>query len=874
MMSNDYGVAVKQAIDALSNPQSTKSANDWLMQFERSPDAWPISERMLHDPNQTYAFFGAKFLYSKIQKQALLLSEEDKMNLQRTLSDHIVRIASYQRCDSQLVRYLCLCLSALALQVNDCQVVQSTLQRLNPLVGVHSMTLVTFLSVLPEEAFNGQIDVSSTTRDSFLVQLSGSSNDVLNFLTSLWESTNSQQEMCKMIKCFTNWMDITTIPFTTITQHKIYLDCIGGINSSTDDLLDSSVDLITVLIRRYQSHHMHDIVQAIVPSVISLQHRWEHLETRYVHLHSDEIDEAFALEAFALSKLFTEVSESCIEIFLDLGSDYGQRALLYLLVHCCNYPFDHNVSRIPHKFFYDLSLLLKSNDERRNALLVYYNNVYSELLLVAVNRLVISVEDRENSSDERNDWREVVLDCQDVLSADSCFQILCSQLQAALHTENVQWLKIEANLFAIGVVVPKISDQTAKPIVPELIRLCCSVPKEYLQLQITCISLLGGLSHWIKDASAEVSSQFFETLLRYVTEEKLSTPASVAVLATCRNCGPSININLLVDNLERVTAGGICPREVELNLIEAVCCVVNAFGTSQQNEWCGRLVMSLDSSLSLAVSSSNIKLIGQCLDKISILSKTILSTSLLTSIFNHMWPNFQQVLGHISKEALAEKVCKSLKYFIRGCKIEIVWALPTMSEIFAKGFAVHGYSAYLYCSGICISTFGGMEQGKYHPTLYSLVWSLSSSFFVRFSDIASFERDPEIVEEYFYMVSKLLQYCPRQFLSSHQESTSILNAAVVGLQIHHRQAQKGMLYCLERFCQLPRYYEDNLDALQSCRSLIASLSPKIMHSVVNLLSGKATAFSIDEANGCVCDLLWELRKQSGHQNFEVCLKDF
>lgn len=869
--------SVKEAIDALSNPQKTKTANEWLIQFEKSPDAWVVSERMLHETNQTYGFFGAKFLYSKIQKQAILLNENQKSDLQATLSEHIIRIATHFKTDSQQLRYLCLCLSALALQMNDSRVIQATLNRLNPLVAVHSMTLVTFLTVLPEEVFNGQIDVGSNVRDDFLLQLSTSSNDVLNFLSTLWGPHNSPNERCKMIKCLANWIDITTIPMANVVQHRIYLDCMASLNAINDELLDQSVELLLVLIRRYQSHHMDELVHMLIPQIVTLKTRWDRLESRYSSIRSEDVDESYALEAYALSKLFTETSEYCIEIFLNVNNDFGQNMLLYLLVHCCNYPFDHNVSRTPHKFFYDLSLLLKGNDDSTSdQLKTFYSNIYSELLLVAVNRLVFNVESDDNDrslSDERNDWKEVVLDCQDVIGADGCFQILCSQLHMALATLPVAWSRIEAILFAIAVIFPKISDHVSSAAVEDLIKLCCSTPRGCIPLQTTCISLLGKLSASMKGPNfSNIGSQLFENLLSFLTEEKLSVSASVAVLSASRSNFTWLNVDRLIERLEDIRQrNSSLPHEVELNLIESVCCNINSVNEIKQKEVCGNLIAGIHSHLSQGISAANAKLVVLSLDKLAVISKMISSVTLLSSIFTHFWPVFQQIFTLVTKESIAEKTCKCLKHFIRGCKEEIAWVLPTLAENLAKSFAMSGYSAFLYCAGICVSTFGPLHHGKYHQIIYTLVWSLSGSFFLRFGDMASFEQQPDIVEEYFYMFSKVLQFCPTQFIRSQQEATSILNAAVVGLHIHHRQAQKGMLHFLERFCELPRVFGDSSENLQLCRSLLELFSSKIIQSVLNLLCGRATAFAIDEANGCVCDLLWELRKQIGNQIFEVII---
>ena len=105
-----------------------------------------------------------------------------------------------------MVRYLALGLSALLLQKNKEGTVHQILQWLNPIIASSPVTLLILLTVLPEEVFNGQIDVAAEVRDSFVIQLTTSAQEVFNFLNYMWDSSSNDGTKIKVIQCLTNWI--------------------------------------------------------------------------------------------------------------------------------------------------------------------------------------------------------------------------------------------------------------------------------------------------------------------------------------------------------------------------------------------------------------------------------------------------------------------------------------------------------------------------------------------------------------------------------------------------------------------------------------------------------------------------------------------
>jgi len=201
----------KAAIAAMSNPAETARANEWLVEFERSAAAWEVADALVREENGSCRFFGAKFLYSKVQKQCIQLDPSNVGMLTQSLVQHILRISQEQNVEFNVCRYLCLALAALALQMNQTGILGQILTWLNPIISVCPNVLLELLIVLPEEAYNYQIDIASSIRSGFIQQLTDTAPDVLSFLSSLWPNV-SLAIQAKILTCAAKWIDTTSMP--------------------------------------------------------------------------------------------------------------------------------------------------------------------------------------------------------------------------------------------------------------------------------------------------------------------------------------------------------------------------------------------------------------------------------------------------------------------------------------------------------------------------------------------------------------------------------------------------------------------------------------------------------------------------------------
>eukprot|EP00981_Chlorochromonas_danica_P013772 scaffold6852_cov215-Ochromonas_danica.AAC.9 len=107
------------------------------------------------------------------------------------------------------------------------------------------------------------------------------------------------------------------------------------------------------------------IVHHALPHILSLSSKWRAIHARVNETisrqgdHEAEMDEDYRNEAFALYRLFTEVAETCVDMFSNVYTNFGQEVLLNLLLECAAFHQSHQIARIPLKFFYELSMMIK-----------------------------------------------------------------------------------------------------------------------------------------------------------------------------------------------------------------------------------------------------------------------------------------------------------------------------------------------------------------------------------------------------------------------------------------------------------------------------------------------------------------------------------
>jgi hypothetical protein len=174
------------------------------------------------------------------------------------------------------------------------------------------------------------------------------------------------------------------------------------------------------------------------------------------------------------------------------------------------------------------------------------------------------------------------------------------------------------------------------------------------------------------------------------------------------------------------------------------------------------------------------------------------------------------------------------------------------------------YSAFIYVGSICVTTFA-LSKDFNSSLLLGMFQSFTSCFFQEFSSVENFANKPDVVEEYYFFVAKILQYCPALFFDTGSNNAIILQGALAGLRLKHRDAQKGILLFLERLIDLSA---SSSALCGSVKSIVGQIGKDVMLSLFNMLGGDVPAYSLDESNGSITDTMWAVRRHYREQ-FQV-----
>jgi hypothetical protein len=110
----------------------------------------------------------------------------------------------------------------------------------------------------------------------------------------------------------------------------------------------------------------------------------------------------------------------------------------------------------------------------------------------------------DSDDDKRNELKDTMSDCVEVIGAHKCLQIVCTHLEREMRsgsngsTSTIQWQNVEALLLAAQCIAPFVTDLNESSVVfTQLINFVPTLPN-FPGLAIAVIDLLGKSSRWLK----------------------------------------------------------------------------------------------------------------------------------------------------------------------------------------------------------------------------------------------------------------------------------------------------------------------------------------------------------------------------------------
>jgi transportin-3 len=128
---------------------------------------------------------------------------------------------------------------------------------------------------------------------------------------------------------------------------------------------------------------------------------------------------------------------------------------------------------------------------------------------------------------------------------------------------------------------------------------------------------------------------------------------------------------------------------------------------------------------------------------------------------------------------------------------------------------------------------------------------LAQTAFGILTSLDQFVLHPDVVEELFYCMGRMMNYCSAPLMASPL-LPSLFQCAVVGMQLDHRDANRGTLNFLEAAV-------GNMDAATTNLAILNALPlDTIVSQLLKALEGDLPAYSIDSGSGSIAGILYKL----------------
>jgi len=705
----------------------------------------------------------------------------------------------------------------------------------------------------------------------------------------------------------------------TINSNEI--DTNGNNVQVMGNMFEISVDVVVELLRMYPSSDDSDANMGLVNKVIPLAMS---LETPFRSSLKEEDEDGMR----AYCRIFTEMGESYMSLILS-PEDLNQVTLVELVLHCSTIP-DNEIANMTLHFWYRFVSWLESLEpyEYRQYQIDRYTPQLTRLVIICTN-LMRYPDDIESLMDDRIDdiqkHRDHVADTLEdscrLLGGDLVLLKLGERLQEECqYTANVadplsSWHGIESCLFAfrsISLYVP--SDESA--ILPFVMTLLPQLPN-VAPLRTTANLIIGKYATWLN-----MQPEKLQPILPYlaqglITSPKCASAAAVAIKELCENCGKQLSLG---DSVLQLYDGIVAAQQQktgaasdgtpllqlrdELEVLEGACKAVsrqlqdisafgerNTQGDDDPNQetissYVGRVVNPIGARLTEVASPENhasSKVAVTEIERLTVVvrflhvprmnpasttasgGKLSARSTFLLDLMTQVWPLLDSVSKKYPRDInLAEKLCRLHKHVLRGCGSGAYQPmLEPLCAHLIQNYTQSRLSPYLYAASICITEYGRNPQ--FTQLLFGMLSDMCSVTFEFLRTIDDFTAHPDVVEEFFFLAGRMMTYCPEPLVLSPLLH-SLLQCAIVGIKIDHKDANRGTLNFLENMVAYGLNLNVNPNDLNKLsyresmeRSIVAE-GQQLATNLVQALVGNLPAYRIDNSSGSIASILYKLNQ--------------
>lgn len=824
---------VRLALEAVfSTYQQSVSAEWWaqrqladryLTSFQGTPISWMVCDRLLQEGDeseraaqvlqQQRRFFAAQTLHTKCRNDMHELPNESLPSLRESMLRHLTRYVMPSG-DEALTTRLAMGISALAVQMGWTAVVPDLLANCSDETSPTNRTVAMIvLRALPEECASDRLLlVDDAPRFQMRDHLVSSAPLVFSFLLASMQE--SGPTAARVMKTFHIWIRYVPVRPDSLVESPLLPWAVQAM--SKPDFLEIAADVLVEILRMYPSHHYGNegLVQRMIPALSQLP-----------------LDEALLSEdedvLRAYCRLVTEMGESYMSLLLVAQAQQQQalRAtdatqLVEGVLRCSQIP-DPEIAGITLHFWYRLTMELEGLEpfEWRQQAIDRYTSHLLKLIDVCVSNLMQFPADVEEVADDvmedlqkhRSYVEETIEDCCRLLGGQGVLQqiglLLRDIVGKMAGRQQMEWRGIESCLACIGALhrfVPSDESDT----LPFCFDLIPQLPAGVGPLRRTASEMIGKYASWLA-----VHPELLQPLLPYLAHG-LSVPecASAAAVAIKELCGCSnqtfaIAVPVLQLYEELASLPGHLDFKNELQILEGVCRALSRTIQDTRDDgkqFLTRLAQPVGSRLAKIVSDANgsPNRIIQELDRLTVIVRFLTIPFVppnehpMIDLLQSLWTYLDAATNRFPGDAAqSETICRLHKYTVRalGAKAYLPMLDPLMKQLVVS-FERTLQSPFLYAASICITEYS--QDSEYSQRLYEMVAAMATTFFSFNRNLEELTIHPDVVEEFFYLIGRMMSYCPDPIVTSTLLQ-SVAQCAAVGMRMDHHGANKGTLKFLE-----------------------------------------------------------------------------
>ncbi|KAG8656082.1 transportin MOS14 isoform X2 [Manihot esculenta] len=847
----DLQIKVAQAVHVLNHDTQScnrVAANQWLVQFQQTPDAWEVATSILtsdqlHLHLQPFfsefevEFFAAQILKRKIQSEGYYLKLEVKDALLNAL---LVAAKRFSSGPPQLLTQICLALAALILRaVEHGKPIEQLFYSLQTLQNQDdgNIAVLEMLTVLPEEVVDTQntdTSISPAHRSQYGQELLSHTPTVLEFLLDQSQKMYDgglqlHEKNRKVLRCLLSWVRagcFSEIPQGSLPTHPLLNFVFNSLQVSAS--FDVAIEVLVELASRHEG----------LPQVLLCR----------VHF----LKEALLLPALSnrnekyisgLACLMSEIGQAAPSLIAEGGVE--ALALADALLSCVAFPSeDWEIADSTLQFWstlasYILGLDMESAKDGKHVKDVFFS-VFSALLDALLLRAQV---DESTFNDEsgmldmpdglvqfRINLAELLVDICQLLRPATFVQKLFFDRWASA-TVPVPWKEVEAKLFALNVVSEVVLQEGPTfdfSVIMQLATMLSSGPSDKLK-GFTCnvyrslADVVGCYSKWISTFQTNARPLLL-FLAAGISEPQCSNACASALRKFCEDasaviCEPS-NLEILMWIGEAFEKTRL-PLEDEEEVVSAISVILGSVPNKElKNNLLARLLSSTYDAIGKLIEEDNDHSFSQNpATYTQILNSAARGLHRIGTVFRHLatpqpsvpgeddtifgllrifWPMLEKLFRseHMESSNLSTAACRALSLAIQSSGQHFVMLLPNVLDCLSSNFlSFQSHECYIRTASVVIEEFSNREE--YGPlfiktferfTQAASVMGLNSSYIC--------DQEPDLVEAYTTFASTFVRSSRKEVLAASGSllEVSFQKAAICCTAMHRGAALGAMSY--------------------------------------------------------------------------------